>query len=167
MYIFDYPYYCPPIWHRPVVVIPPSEYDSGWRYEGPQLALRSVGDLNRQKKEIDRLRYELYEVSTQERDNDLYRFRVKNVIDSYHYIILQAYHQATGYEGREYQEVVESIWEESLALLNFYEAEASYDSSMRADSVTVLYSNLRNTDLAWRDSFYKGLLDRIGKQIQY
>lgn len=156
-----------------MIIVPPSQYDPVPRYEGPQLALRSVGDLNRQKKEVDRLRYELYEVPTQERDSDSYRFRVKDVLDNYHYLINQVYQQATGYEGREYQEVVESIWEESLALLNFYEAEAPYDSSMRADSVTVLYSNLRDTELLRRwdsqreNPFYKELFDRIGRQIQY
>ena len=174
-------YHCrPDYWDTYVVVVPPTQYDPMPRYEGPKIVLNEVGDLLKHKEGVDRLRYDLMAYSVKDRDSDDYRFRMKDVIDSYHYLIYQVFEQVAGNESRNawsrqyhddpvYQQVVESLWDESLALLETYEAEFPDDSSMRGDSVDVLHWNLQQSrlvrDFGGGNSFYRNLVASIGQEV--
>lgn len=151
-------------------------------YQGPTLDVSRVDKLKESKWAIDQLAYELDEVSAEERDTDDYRFRVKQIVDNYLYLIYATYEFASSQGPRHakrkgphhnsvYQQTVQNIWQASLRLLMEYETEFPYDTAMRADSVTVLYSNLAEMKLmtkrrwAKRNPLYVDLFDQIGRGI--
>lgn len=176
---YDY-YAYPDCWDRPVVILAPS-YDYQYpRYEGPRVILNEVGDLLKHKESVDKLRYNLMAYPVGERNSDEYRFRMKDAIDSYHYLIYQTFEQIARNENGggwarqfhddpAYQQVVESLWEESLALLNMYEAEFPEDSAMRGDSVNVLHWNLSQSSLiryhSGDNGFYRRLFENVGREV--
>lgn len=177
---WDYHYY-PDVWDTHVVILPPTQGYTYPRYEGPRVTLNEVGDLLANKQSLDRLRYDLMGYPVKERDSDAYRFKMKDVIDSYHYLIYQVYEEVARNESGSgwsrsqyhddpvYQQVVESLWEESLALLKMYEAEFPHDTAMRGDSVNVLHWNLRESNLikynSSGNSFYRNLVDKVGREV--
>lgn len=175
----DFAYY-PSHWHTYVVVVPPSESNPRPVYEGPTLDVSRVDKLKQSKWAIDRLVDELELVPEIQRNTDDYRFRVKQILDDYHYLIYAVYDHASRFGALHaeqtgphrdpvYAKTVKDIWEASLKLLGDYEAEFPFDTAMRADSVTVLYSNLAEksmvTEFAADNPEYQEIFGLIGSEI--
>ncbi|OVE81170.1 hypothetical protein BVY03_04590 [bacterium K02(2017)] len=172
----------PTFWSTHVVVIPPSETVQKPRYEGPVLDVSRLDKLKQSKWAIDRLAADLDQVPADERNTDAFRFQVKQILDNYHYLIDAVYDHASKFGPRHakdtgphhnpiYKQTVKDIWANSMQVLREYEAEFPFDSAMREDSVTVLYSNLAEKKILTQERWaavnpdYVRLFNKVGDQI--
>lgn len=177
-----YYHYYPDYWDTYVYVVPPTESAPVPTYSGPKLDVSDLESLVEAKWAVDQMRADLNKIAPEDRGNDDYRFAVMDVLNSYHYLIKLVYEYASEH-GRKYanrtgdhrdpvyQKAVRALWDASLEVLAKYEFEFPYDTAMRGDSVTVLYSSLSKTDIieknhwAKRNDFYADLYSRIGMEV--